>query len=88
MKPTAFACDAAGEHSTQVRIHGDREPGIVFSRASATAEFRGVATKARGSVTSGVALLHVCIADLDCDLRVDDADFIFFVRDYDTLLCP
>jgi hypothetical protein len=33
------------------------------------------------------ASTRVCLADFNLDTNVDDADFVSFVRDYDTLLC-
>lgn len=39
------------------------------------------------SVVSESAALRICLADLDCNLRVDDADFVRFVVAYNLLDC-
>jgi len=49
--------------------------------------FRCVVTNACGSVTSPIATLMPCLADLTCDNLVGDEDFVVFAAAYNLLDC-
>lgn len=77
---TFTALNSSGPALT-VRFYQQLDPGLPF------AEFRCIVSNSCGSATSVTAQLKVCWADLNCDLQVDDADFVLFASAYNLLEC-
>lgn len=64
---------------TQVSI--TRCPGV------AQYQLRCLVSNSCSTITSNSVTIKLCLADLDCNMYVDDSDFVQFASAYDTFLC-
>lgn len=60
---------------------------IRYAQPSDVGPYTVTVSTSRGSVTSDPAWLRLCNGDLNSDLLVDDADFTYFVNNYNILDC-
>jgi len=60
---------------------------IRYAQPSDVGPYTVTVSTPRGSVTSDPAWLRLCNGDFNSDLLVDDADFIYFVNNYNILDC-